>query len=130
MTTSTELLAAVEPDIAALMQAHNERRENWYAHEIVPWEMGRNYRDEPWDESDATLRPEVRTALQLNLLTEDNLPYYHARISAAFSEQSSLAEWSRQWTAEEAQHSIASRSYLLTSRNCDPRVLEDDRVSR
>jgi acyl-[acyl-carrier-protein] desaturase len=32
------------------------------------------------------------------------------------------------WTSEEAQHSIALRSYLLTSRNCDPRLLEDDRL--
>ena len=41
---------------------------------------------------------------------------------------SALERWTHLWTAEEAQHSIALRSYLLTSRNCDPRSLEDDRL--
>jgi acyl-[acyl-carrier-protein] desaturase len=91
--------------------------------------MGRSFRDEPWDESQATLSPEVRTALQLNLLTEDNLPYYHAKIAGCFDEGSPMAEWSRLWTAEEGQHSIAIRNYLLATRNCDPAQLEDERVA-
>ncbi len=124
-----ELIEAVEPQIQQLMDDHRARREHWYAHEVVPWEQGRNYRAEPWDESHATLAPEVRTALQLNLLTEDNLPYYHAKIASSFAEDSAMAEWSRLWTAEEGQHSIAIRDYLLTSRNCDPAQLEDERVA-
>jgi acyl-[acyl-carrier-protein] desaturase len=42
---------------------------------------------------------------------------------------SQLSEWNKMWTAEEGQHAIALRSYLLTSRNCDPRALEDDRYA-
>ena len=126
---SLELIQTVEPDIRSLMDTHRERREHWYAHEVVPWEQGRNYRDEPWDESQATISRPVRTALVLNLLTEDNLPYYHARISGTFPDDSAMAEWSQLWTAEEGQHSIAIRDYLLTSRNCDPRSLEDDRLA-
>ena len=38
-------------------------------------------------------------------------------------------EWNGLWTAEEGQHAIAIRSYLLTSRNCDPYELEDDRMA-
>jgi len=125
---SFELVTAVEPEVSRLMAEHRERRQHWYAHEVVPWEMGRSFRDEPWDESQATLSPEVRTALQLNLLTEDNLPYYHAKISGSFSEDSPMVEWSRLWTAEEGQHSIAIRNYLLATRNCDPANLEDERV--
>ena len=83
-TESFELVASVEPEIVRLMDEHRERRQHWYAHDVVPWEMGRSFRDEPWDESQATLSPEVRTALQLNLLTEDNLPYYHAKIAGSF----------------------------------------------
>ncbi|HEX9978551.1 MAG TPA: acyl-ACP desaturase [Acidimicrobiia bacterium] len=124
-----ELVAAVEPTVERLMAEHRERREQWYAHEYVPWERGRSYVADPWDESQATLAPEVRTSLVLNLLTEDNLPYYHAEISGHFPEDSALQRWTHLWTAEEAQHSIALRSYLLTSRNCDPRGLEDDRLS-
>ena len=126
---AVELVAAVEPEIERLMGEHRERRQHWYAHEVVPWEMGRSFRDDPWDESQATLSPEVRTALQLNLLTEDNLPYYHAKIAGSFPEDSPMAGWSRLWTAEEGQHSIAIRNYLLASRNCDPARLEDERLA-
>jgi len=126
---AVEVVAAVEPEIERLMGEHRERRQHWYAHEVVPWEMGRSFRDYPWDESQATLSPEVRTALQLNLLTEDNLPYYHAKIAGSFPKDSPMAEWSRLWTAEEGQHAIAIRNYLLTSRNCDPALLEDERLA-
>ncbi|MAG51557.1 MAG: hypothetical protein CL405_03085 [Acidimicrobiaceae bacterium] len=74
---SPELIRTVEPDIPALIDTHRERRERWYAHEVVPWEQGRNHRGE----SQATVSRPVRTAPVLNLLTGDNLPYRHARIS-------------------------------------------------
>jgi len=111
------------------MDEHRERRQHWYAHEIVPWEQGRNYREEPWDESQATLSPEARTSLVLNLLTEDNLPYYHQEIAGHLAHNETISKWGNLWTAEEGQHSIAIRSYLLVSRNCDPRELEDDRLA-
>jgi len=124
-----ELLATVEPAVERLMAEHRERRQDWYFHELVPWEQGRSFVDEPWDESQASVAPEVRTALVLNLLTEDNLPYYHSEIAARVPADSALTRWNNLWTAEEGQHAIALRSYLLTSRNCDPRELEDDRMA-
>ena len=110
------------------MANHQARREPWYHHDVVPWELGRNYADEPWDESQCTLSPEVRTALQVNLLTEDNLPYYHAMLAECFGQDTSLAKWTGLWTAEEGQHSLALRNYLLVSRNCDPNQLEEERM--
>lgn len=110
------------------MASHRDRREHWYYQDFVPWEKGRSFVDEPWDESQATLRPEVRTALVLNLLTEDNLPYYYSLFQPYFDDESPLTAWSRLWTAEEGQHAIAMRSYLMTTRNCDPRILEDERM--
>ncbi len=125
--SDVEFAAAVEPTVERLMAEHRERREDWYAHEYVPWEQGRSFVAEPWTEADASLSPEVRTSLVLNLLTEDNLPYYHADLAAHMPEGSAMQRWTHLWTAEEAQHSIALRSYLLTSRNCDPASLENDR---
>lgn len=122
-----ELVTGVESTIEALMREHTDKRERWYAHEIVPWEKGRDFRREPWDASQATLSPEVRSSLILNLLTEDNLPYYYSLFQPYFDRDSAMGRWSRLWTAEEGQHSIAMRSYLLTTRNCDPVALEDDR---
>ena len=124
-----ELLAAVEPEVEALMAEHRGRRQQWYAHEMVPWEQGRSFVAEPWDPSQATVSPEVQTSLVLNLLTEDNLPYYHSEIAVRLPRDSAYSRWNNLWTAEEAQHSIALRSYLLTSRNCDPNELEDDRMA-
>lgn len=129
MDEQLELVAAVEPEVRRLMAEHRERREHWYYHEVVPWEEGRSFVDEPWDPSQATVSPEVRTALVLNLLTEDNLPYYHTEIASRIPKGSALDEWNHLWTAEEGQHAIALRSYLLTSRNCDPHLLEDDRMA-
>ena len=129
MSARHELMAAIDPEIDRLMAEHLERRPDWYAHELVRWEQGRNYVDEPWDESQCTISPEVRETLILNLLTEDNLPYYHFSIASLFGEDSAIGRWTRRWTAEEGQHAIAIRDYLMTSRNADPHALEDDRVA-
>ena len=59
-----ELLDAVDGDVRRLMDEHRSRREHWYAHEIVPWERGRNYREEPWEESQCTISPEARSDLR------------------------------------------------------------------
>ncbi len=128
-TEALELISAVDDEAGRLMAEHRQRRDHWYFHDYVPWEEGRSFLDEPWSEAHCTLAPTVRTSLVLNLLTEDNLPYYHSIIERHMPPDSKLAEWNRLWTAEEGQHSIAIRSYLLTSRNCDPRALEDDRYA-
>jgi acyl-[acyl-carrier-protein] desaturase len=129
MTDRHELIAAVEEDIEQLMTDHLAKRPTWYAHDLIQWEKGRNYHDEPWDESQCTISPEVREALILNLLTEDNLPYYHYAIAHQFGANSAIGRWTRRWTAEEGQHSIVIRDYLMISRNCDPVALEDDRIA-
>ncbi len=122
-----EVVEAIDAAAGRLMKEHKERRKDWYFHEIVPWERGASFRDLPWDVSQCTISEDARTSLVLNLLTEDNLPYYHALLEKHLPNTSAFHEWNHLWTAEEDQHAIAIRSYLLTSRNCDPVELEDDR---
>jgi acyl-[acyl-carrier-protein] desaturase len=122
-----ELVEAIEPEVNRLTSEHLDRRNDWYYHDIVPWERGASFRDKPWDVSQTTISENARTSLVLNLLTEDNLPYYHSLIERHMPQTSAFVRWNRLWTAEEGQHSIAIRSYLLTSRNADPYQLEDDR---
>ncbi|MEM7093153.1 MAG: acyl-ACP desaturase [Actinomycetota bacterium] len=124
-----ELVKSVEPTIQQLMDDHRERRDHWYFQDLVPWEQGRNFVDQPWQPSDLSLQPEVSDALVVNLLTEDNLPYYYSLFQPWFDEDSPLTAWSRLWTAEEGQHAIAMRSYLMVTRNCDPQLLEDQRMA-
>ena len=122
-----ELVEAIESEVHSLTEEHLTRRSDWYFHDIVPWERGESFKDKPWDVSQCTISEDARTSLVLNLLTEDNLPYYHALIEKHMPQTSAFVRWNRLWTAEEGQHSIAIRSYLLTSRNADPYQLEDDR---
>ena len=122
-----ELVESVDAHVRRLMDEHVERRNDWYFHDIVPWERGESFRDKPWDVSQCTISENARTSLVLNLLTEDNLPYYHALIERNLPKSPAFQAWNHLWTAEEGQHAIAIRSYLLTSRNCDPVELEDDR---
>ena len=122
-----ELVEAIESEVHSLTEEHLSRRSDWYFHDIVPWERGESFRDKPWDVSQATISEDARASLVLNLLTEDNLPYYHALIEKNMPNTSAFVRWNHLWTAEEGQHSIAIRSYLLTSRYTDPVQLEDDR---
>jgi len=124
-----EIMEALEPTVGRLMAEHEERRKHWYFHDLVPWERGRSFRDLPWEESQCTISETARTSLLVNLLTEDNLPYYHVALDKYLPETSTWKTWGGIWTAEEGQHGTAIRSYLLTSRNCDPFELEDSRMA-
>ncbi len=72
----------------------------------------------------------VRTSLFVNLLTEDNLPYYTRDISSLFGNDSAFGEWGRTWTAEEGRHSIVIRDYLTVTRAVDPVALERARMQQ
>jgi acyl-[acyl-carrier-protein] desaturase len=70
----------------------------------------------------------VRSALFVNLLTEDNLPYYFRTIEQMFGADSIWGVWVRRWTAEEGRHSIVIRDYLTVTRSVDPIALERARM--
>ncbi|MGB7860600.1 MAG: acyl-ACP desaturase [Acidimicrobiia bacterium] len=124
-----ELVEAIDRDVVRLMDEHKARRTDWYFHDIVPWERGENFRDKPWDVSQCTISESARASLILNLLTEDNLPYYHLALEKNLPETAAFKEWGHLWTAEEGQHAIGIRSYLLVSRNAEPDELENDRMA-
>ncbi len=64
----------------------------------------------------------------MNLLTEDNLPYYFRDIDGLFGRDGGWGDWARRWTAEEGRHSIVIRDYLTVSRAIDPVALERGRM--
>src|SRR5262249_41361572 len=84
---------------------------------------------EPWSAEQSRLAPIARTALELNLLTEDNLPSYHAELMRTFGRDGPWGTWVRRWTAEEARHASCIRDYLLVTRGLDPNRLERDRMA-
>ncbi|MBI4261071.1 MAG: acyl-ACP desaturase [Actinobacteria bacterium] len=125
-----DLLRELEPAVRAGLDRHLGAATEWFPHEYVPYEVGRSYVDEPWEVSDSGLGPISRTALEVNLLTEDNLPYYHLAIWETFGRDGAWGEWVRRWTAEEGRHSIVLRDYLTVTRGVDPVALERGRMDQ
>jgi acyl-[acyl-carrier-protein] desaturase len=125
------LLTDLEPVVAKLYDRHLAQSKEWFPHELVPWSRGRDYEpDEQWDESQADLPSDVRSSLFVNLLTEDNLPYYSRTISSVFGRESAWGSWVHRWTAEEGRHAIVIRDYLSVTRAIDPVVLERARMAQ
>jgi acyl-[acyl-carrier-protein] desaturase len=122
--TLHELLGSVERGLDRHLAASSE----WFPHEYVPYEVGRNYQDDPWQPRDSDLPDIARTSLEVNLLTEDNLPYYHLSLWRTFGDDDAWGEWVRRWTAEEGRHSIVIRDFLTVTRGIDPAELERGRM--
>ena len=72
----------------------------------------------------------VRSALFVNLLTEDNLPHYFRTIDGLFGVDQPWGAWSKRWTAEEGRHAIVIRDYLTVTRSVDPVALERGRMAQ
>jgi acyl-[acyl-carrier-protein] desaturase len=126
--TQTQLLLELEPVVEANLNRHLTMAKEWFPHEYVPWSQGRDY-DGPlggdaWTVDDSSMSDVARSALIVNLLTEDNLPSYHHEIATLFGRDAAWGDWVHRWTAEEGRHGIAIRDYLLTSRAVDPVELE------
>jgi acyl-[acyl-carrier-protein] desaturase len=126
-------ITELEPTVARLLERHMSSAKEWFPHEVVPWSRGRDFEPgDAWTEgdSDVTLNDELRSALFVNLLTEDNLPYYFRTIERTFGPEDAWGEWNRRWTAEEGRHSIAIRDYLTVTRAIDPVALERARMAQ
>lgn len=111
------------------LESHLERAQMWYPHEYVPWGQAKDFEELPWAEAQSRLTKEVRAAVQLNLLTEDNLPGYHGEIARVVGRSEVWMTWLNRWTAEEGRHGIALRDYLTVTRAVDPVVLEEERLA-
>jgi acyl-[acyl-carrier-protein] desaturase len=126
-----DLLNQLEPTVNELLERHLRQTKEWFPHELVPWSRGRDFEaDWEWTPEETNLAEEVRSSLFVNLLTEDNLPYYFRTIEAVFGRDSAWGEWVRRWTAEEGRHSIVIRDYLTVTRTIDPVELERARMAQ
>jgi acyl-[acyl-carrier-protein] desaturase len=123
----TRLLHELEPVVEANLERHLEVAKSWMPHDYIPWSRGRDFAflgGEDWRPEDSPLDPVAKTAMIVNLLTEDNLPSYHREIATRFGRDGAWGQWVGQWTAEEGRHGIALRDYLVVTRGVDPVKLE------
>ncbi|MGQ0743380.1 MAG: acyl-ACP desaturase [Acidimicrobiales bacterium] len=127
----TALLNELAPEAERFLERHLEASREWFPHQLVPWdEAARSDPRHPWDPEQSPMADAVRRALVVNLLTEDNLPYYTSAIFNLFGVDHPWGAWARRWTAEEGRHSIVLRDYLTITRSVDPVALERGRMQQ
>jgi acyl-[acyl-carrier-protein] desaturase len=127
--TSAALRETLDECAGRLLERHLAHVKEWFPHELVPWELGRDLTAGQAPDMDRTALPDgVLSALFVNLLTEDNLPHYFHAIAAAIGTDSALAEWSRRWAAEEQRHAIVLRDWITVTQMLDLVALERARM--
>jgi acyl-[acyl-carrier-protein] desaturase len=128
---ATTLLRELEPSAARLLDRHLDASKEWFPHEYVPYERAASLRGTLTEREPVALVdvPDgVRSALYVNLLTEDNLPYYFRKAGELLGEDAAYSTWVRRWTAEEGRHSMVIYGYLVGGRLVDPVALERGRM--
>jgi acyl-[acyl-carrier-protein] desaturase len=130
--TQTALLRELDQVVVGELNRHEKVAKEWFPHDYVPWSEGRSFGGpmggDQWAESDSEVSEVARSALIINLLTEDNLPSYHHEIALIFGRDDAWGEWVHRWTAEEGRHAMAMRDYMLVKRMVDPVALERFRM--
>ncbi|TFH21288.1 MAG: acyl-ACP desaturase [Acidimicrobiales bacterium] len=132
----SDLLNELTPVAESLLERHLATSKEWFPHDYVPYSRGRDHvKGHQWTPDDADLAgheigPEIRSALLVNLLTEDNLPYYFRTVEQIFGKDGAWGTWVRRWTAEEGRHSMAIYGYLMATRAIDPVELERSRMAQ
>jgi len=125
------LIAELEPTVEQSLERHLAGAKEWFPHELVPWSRGRDFEPgDDWDPREVDLDPAVRSSLLVNLLTEDNLPYYTSTLISLYGNDGPWGVWVRRWTAEEGRHSIVLRDYATVTRALDPTALERARMQQ
>jgi len=129
---ASALTLELEPVVADNLTRYLATADEWYAHDYVPFDEGRNFAflgGEDWDPSQARLPREVVDALEVMLITKDNLSGYHRELVEHFILEDKWGRWLGRWTAEENLHAIAIREYMVVTRNFDPAADETVRVA-
>jgi acyl-[acyl-carrier-protein] desaturase len=125
------LILELEPVVEANMIRHIDTQEPWFAHDYVPFDRGENFaflggRD--WDPSQASLPRPVTDALDVLVVTKDNVHAFHRELVEHFILEEQWGRWLGRWTAEEHLHAIALREYLVVTREIDPAANERVRL--
>ena len=128
--TPYDLVVELTPTMERLYERHLGATKAWLPHELVPWERAVDSKPrDGWDAERSRLPFGVRSALVVNLLTEDNLPYYYETIHRVFADDI-WRVWARRWVAEEMRHAIVIRDYITVTNSVDLAALEAGRMQQ
>ena len=81
------LILELEPVVQQELRRHIDTEDLWYAHDYVPFDQGENFAflgGNDWDPSQVTLPKTVTDALEILLITKDNLAGYHREFVFSF----------------------------------------------
>jgi len=121
-----EVLADLETEVAALMEAHEAKRILWFPSELLApapdTDPDRHIKELRERASGISLPG--RVALALNLLTEEGLPHFHRLLATYIGTDSFWSKWTNLWTAEEDRHGAVLHDYTRDSQILDNPVLE------
>jgi acyl-[acyl-carrier-protein] desaturase len=121
------LLEEISGDVVRLYDRHMQAPRLWYPHEQIDWGSGESFTMRAWAASDYELPAGVRSAILVNLITEDGLPYFTNILLRNTPANHPLLDWNHQWTTEENRHAMTMRDWVHISRCIDPVLLEDGR---
>ena len=129
-TITHDLVEELVPTVERLYERHLGATKAWLPHELIPWERAVESKPrEAFNADDSPLSFGVRSALVVNLLTEDNLPYYYETINRVFTPDV-WRVWARRWVAEEMRHAIVIRDYMTVTHSVDLAALEAGRMQQ
>jgi acyl-[acyl-carrier-protein] desaturase len=127
-TSERDLVEVLTPQVERLYERHLATTKSWMPHDLIPWERAVETDPRgPFDEAGSPLSAGVRSALIVNLLTEDNLPYYYETINRMLANDV-WREWGKRWVAEEMRHAIVIRDYIAVTHSVDLDALENARM--
>ncbi len=119
------IVSHLDSTLDTLYERHLElsNKVDWGYHNLLPWERGRNFNDDPWSPDQGTISPELTVAVETAMLTEVNLPWFTSGLNAVFADApSAFRNFVHTWTREEDQHGRILDVYLLLSRNGEPEM--------
>ena len=121
-----EVLADLEPVVAELMTAHEQKRVLWFPAEILDAAPGEDpdHHLRALRERARGISDPARVALALNLLTEEGLPHFHRLLAVYLGTDSIWSKWNNLWTAEEDRHGAILHDYTRDAGIFDPVVIE------
>lgn len=117
------VLVELAPVVEKLLAEHADLASAWMPHELVPPGGG------PGEPVDRELTAGVSSALLVNTLTEEALPFHTAGLVLAFGPGEPWWGWIRRWVAEENRHGVALRDYVIGCGLLAPAELDSARFA-
>lgn len=119
-----QLLTELSPDITRLYDHHVEISHRWDPQLLVTYSDALDYADtDPKAPPRLELPKPVVSALIVNSLTEDNLPYYTSYLLGVAEGHEGLRTWVMRWVSEENDHQYTMRAWLDATGAVNPFML-------